>query len=159
MTIADLKSKAPLPGETLRLTHRFAAPRDAVFRAWTSADELALWFGPTYAKARKVEVDLRVDGRYSMELHHEDGSVYPLSGRYLEILPPERLVFTWAWGAGEIAHVETQVTMLFAEVGDGTELTLIHEGLPSQTAREKHGEGWTACFASLDRAIAERSAA
>ena len=159
MTTADLKTKAPQPGETLRLTHRFAAPREAVFRAWTSAEELAAWFGPTYASARKVEVDLRVNGRYSIELHHQDGSIYPLSGSYLEILPPERLVFTWTWGAGELAGIETLVTMEFAELGDTTELTLTHEGLPSETARDMHGQGWTACFTSLDRIIEERATA
>ena len=155
MTKADLKSKAPRPGETLRLSHRFAAPREAVFRAWTSAEKLAQWFGPAQARALNVEVDLRVNGRYSLELRHEDGSLYPLSGTYLEILPPERLVFTWTWGAGELAGIETLVTMEFAAVGGATELTLTHEGLPSETAREKHGEGWTGSFASLDRVLEE----
>jgi len=139
----------------LSITRRFAAPREAVFRAWTDPEELAQWFGPAGATARDVEVDLRPGGHYRMTLIESNG-VHPLSGVYREVNAPERLVFSWIWGHGEIAGVEMQVTIDFEETKDGgTLLTLTHECLPSPLAREHHEQGWLGCLDSLQEHLAK----
>ena len=138
----------------LVLTRRFKAPREAVFRAWTRPEELAQWFGPKSISVRDVEIDLRPGGRYSLEMYEPDG-VYPLSGVYREVKAPERLVFTWVWGHGDIAGVEMLVTLDFAESKDGgTLLTLTHERLPSQSARDRHEQGWTSTLDCLTEHLA-----
>lgn len=144
---------APQDGLVLRLTRRFAAPREAVFRAWTDPEELAKWFGPDTAEARNIRIDLRPGGAYSLELHEADGTVFPLSGVYREVRPPERLVFTWTWGAGGMAGVETLVTVEFRTAGAGTEVALTHAGLPSADFRDKHEQGWTGTLGCLDRLV------
>ena len=139
---------------TLRLERHFAATPEAVFRAWTDPKALAAWFGPQGVEARKVEVDLRPGGRYSLEMFESDGGVHPLSGTYQEVTPPERLVMTWVWGHGELDGLEMLVTIELRAAKGGTDLTLIHEKLPSDTAREKHEFGWTGCFDSLEQFLA-----
>ena len=138
---------------TLRLERHFTAPPEAVFRAWTDPKALAAWFGPDGVSCRKVEVDLRPDGRYSLEMYEADG-VYPLSGTYREVSPPDRLVFTWTWGHGELEGLEMLVTIELRAADGGTDLTLIHEKLPSDTACEKHQFGWTGCLDGLEQFLA-----
>ena len=144
---------------TLRLTRYFAAPRERVFRAWTDPEALAAWFGPEGVQTRKVQVDLRPGGRYSLEMYEADGEVYPLSGVYQEIVPPERLVMTWIWGHGVLEGHETLLTIELREADGGTELTLLHERLPTPSAREKHEEGWTSAFTVLEKYLKSKAAA
>lgn len=143
----------------LRLARHFKAPRQAVFRAWTDPKALEAWFGPEGIRTRKVEIDPRTGGNFSLEMHEADGSIYPLSGVFREVTPPERLVFSWVWGHGELDGIETLVTIELHEKDGGTELTLTHEGLPTPTAREKHEGGWIGCLDCLDRHLKAVAAA
>ncbi len=144
---------------TLRLTRRLAAPRERVFRAWTDPEALAAWFGPEGVHTRKVQVDLRPGGRYSLEMHEADGEIYPLSGVYREVAAPERLVMTWVWGHGVLDGLETLLTIELHEADGGTELVLLHERLPTPTARDKHEDGWTSAFTVLERYLRSEAAA
>ncbi len=145
--------------EALRLSRRFKAPREAVFRAFTDPVALAKWFGPEGISVGNVKVDLRPGGAYSMAFNQADGEAHGLSGVYREISPPQRLVMTWVWDDGDMAGMETLVTIELAEVGAGagaeTELTLIHEKLPSQNSLDLHRQGWTSSFKCLDQVIEE----
>ncbi len=135
---------------TLRLTRRFKARREAVFEAWTNPEALAAWFGPDGVQTRNFAIEACPGGRFSLEMYEEDG-VYPVSGVYREISPPERIVLSWVWGHGELAGLETVVTIELREMEGGTELTLVHEGLPTDIARDKHEGGWIGCFTSLEQ--------
>ena len=146
----DESQTADVPPQPLVVTRVFQAPRERIFQALTDAAALSQWFGPQEVETRDVHVDLRPGGRYSLVMHEADGTVYPLSGEYRLIEPPNRLVMTWVWGHGVLEGIETLVTFELREVGQGTELKLIHERLPSATAQEKHEEGWTGCYDKLE---------
>jgi uncharacterized protein YndB with AHSA1/START domain len=75
------------------LSRVFAAPRALVWKAWTEAEHLAAWWGPKDFTAR-AELDLRVGGAYRLVMVAPDGTEYPMFGRFLEIVAPERLVYT-----------------------------------------------------------------
>ncbi len=141
--------------EALRLSRRFKAPRAAVFRAFTDPAALAKWFGPEGMNVGNVQIDLRPGGAYSMAFIQADGGSHGLSGVYREISPPARLVMTWVWDHGDLAGIETLVTIELAEAGAETELTLIHEKLPSLESRDLHKQGWTSSFKCLDRVVEE----
>jgi uncharacterized protein YndB with AHSA1/START domain len=142
----------PQPQHSLQLTRTFAAPRDRVYRAWTDAREFAQWFHPTADyKTVITRLDLRVGGKYSLEMHHKEGNIHRLSGTYEEIKPPEKLVFTWSWNQEEVAPGESLVTVTFKELGGSTEVTLTHKNLLTAESRDKHKEGWQGCLGQFER--------
>ena len=155
MAAASVTDRVEELGEALRLSRRFKAPREAVFRAFTDPVALAKWFGPEGVSVGNVKVDLRPGGAYSLTFDQADGGSHGLSGVYREISPPERLVMTWVWDHGDLAGIETLVTIELAEAGAETELTLIHEKLPSQESVDLHRQGWTSSFTCLDRVVEE----
>ena len=106
----------------LQMKRTFQAPRERVFRAWTDPKELAQWFhaSPDYSTL-VPEMDLRVGGKYRMEMHHKGGNVHRLGGTYREIEPPEKVVFTWRWEADPNAD-ESLVTVEFRDLGQSTEI-------------------------------------
>jgi uncharacterized protein YndB with AHSA1/START domain len=134
---------------TLHMKRTFRAPRDKVFRAWTDRVELAQWFAPSAEYSTVVpELELRVGGRYRVEMHHKDGNVHSVSGTYREIKPPEKVVFTWRWDR-DASPEHSVVTIEFQDLGNSTEVTLIHERLPNAEEREKHAHGWNGCMDQL----------
>lgn len=137
----------------LRLTRRFAAPREAVFNAFTLPGELAKWFGPEGISVKNVKIDLKPGGRYSLDFAEKDGGVHGLSGVYREIQPPERLVMTWTWDHGDMAGIETLVTIELTEIDGETDMTLVHQGLPSDEARDMHNQGWNSTFNCLEQIL------
>jgi uncharacterized protein YndB with AHSA1/START domain len=142
-----------LSAASLRIRHTFAAPRERVFRAFTDPEELKQWFGPTDGHAVPVaEVDLRVGGRYRIDMRGPSGSLYRIVGEYREVRPPERLVYTWRWEIGQDVG-ENLVTVEFRERGDATEVVLTHEAFPTANARDGHEGGWIGSLGRLERRI------
>lgn len=146
--------------DTLQLTRVFKASRERVFDALTQSAAMLHWFGPRGCSCPSVTVDLRVGGRYRVEMHREDsGDVMVLTGEYREIVPPERLVFTWTWAQGDMAGVETVVSVTLKSMPGGTELSLTHSGLPTPKATQMHEMGWGSTWECLDDFLAGKGKA
>ncbi|MFD6071976.1 SRPBCC domain-containing protein, partial [Amycolatopsis lurida] len=80
----------------LTITRLLDAPRELVFRVWTDPDHLAQWWGPTGFRATSCTVNLTEGGKWRICM--SDGETeFWASGVYHEIVPPERLVFSFAW--------------------------------------------------------------
>lgn len=143
------------PQNSLQLRRTFAAPRERVFRAWTDAREFALWFHPTTDHTTVItKLDVKVGGKYSLEMHHKGGDVHKLSGTYQQIKPPEKLSFTWRW-ATDPPNQETLVSLDFLDKGnDVTEIVLLHGQFPDAETREKHNQGWNGCFDQFQNYLA-----
>jgi uncharacterized protein YndB with AHSA1/START domain len=140
----------------LRLERTFNAPAQAVFDAWMSVEVLRRWWpaGPDW-ETPVAEVDVRVGGSLRLVMRSPDGEEFGGRGEYLEITPPERLVFTWAWDGHE-GHEGTQlVEVEFEERDDGTTtVVLTNRGLRDEETKRSHREGWEASFHNLDRVLA-----
>jgi uncharacterized protein YndB with AHSA1/START domain len=79
-----------------------------------------------------------------------EGTEHSLQGKYLEVIAPERLVFTHTWlNAEGKPGLETLVTITLTERGNQTELTLRQTGFKSIEARDGHNLGWTSTFDRL----------
>jgi uncharacterized protein YndB with AHSA1/START domain len=78
----------------LVITRVFDAPRELVFQAWIDPKHLSQWWGPKGFINPVCEVDARVGGAWRIVMRAPDGAEYPGGGVYLEIVEPERLVFT-----------------------------------------------------------------
>lgn len=134
---------------TLRLTRTIQADRQAVWNAWTQPDHMKRWACPARGGVESITTDFRVGGSFDLVMN-VDGSRHHAFGTYREIDEPNRLVYTWDWREAENAMGETVVTVEFADVGEGTLVTLMHEGFPAQEARSGHEEGWGACFGHFE---------
>jgi len=145
----------PQPETALQIRRTFSAPRERVYRAWTDAKQFALWFHPTAEYTTIItQMDLRNGGAYKLEMRHKGGNVSKLEGRYKEVNPPEKLVFTWRWQHIE-GSPETLVTVEFHDVGGtSTEIYLTHSNFTNVEQRDKHNEGWTGCFTLLETHLA-----
>ena len=145
----------------LRLERRFAAPRDAVFDAWTNPDVLREWWAaqPTW-DTPTADVDLREGGRYRLAMRDPDsGETHTLVGEYREIRRPERLVYTWTWESNEDAMSGSEDTLVevdFADDGDGTNVVVTHSGFANEELRDMHAHGWNGCLDNLERRVFAR---
>jgi len=133
----------------LSLTRMLDAPRERVFKAWTDPVQMSRWMGPGAIRAEVTAMDARPGGGYAITMHGTPKGMSVVRGVYREIVPPERLVFTWAWEEDTVTHRaghESVVTVTLRDVGGRTELTLLHERLESPASRDSHAEGWTGCL-------------
>jgi uncharacterized protein YndB with AHSA1/START domain len=142
----------------LRLSRRFAAPRERVFDAWTNPDVLRRWWAAQpNMDTPTAETDVRPGGRYKLAMRDtETGEVHTLVGEYREVTPPERLVYTWTWesNVGAMSGSEdTLVEVDFVEAGDATEVTVTHSGFASADIRDLHAHGWNGCLDNLERRV------
>lgn len=133
----------------LCITRTFDAKPERVYKAFTNPGDLEKWFGPEGVNCIVHAIDPRPGGEYSFTMRDDKGGEHPLSGVFEEVIENEKLVYTWTWGFGTLEGVETQVTIEFKAQGDGTELTLTHELLPTENAVEMHNIGWTGSFDCL----------
>jgi uncharacterized protein YndB with AHSA1/START domain len=135
--------------KTLCRSAHFAASRERVFQAWTNAEELKQWWSPGRYTTTAADIDLRPGGHYRLTMRHPDGSIATLSGKYLEVVAPERIVMTWisVGGPRDDGH-ETLLTLEFLDRGGTTELKLTHERLPV-ASKDSYDSGWTAVIKDL----------
>jgi uncharacterized protein YndB with AHSA1/START domain len=102
--------------QELVLTRVIDAPRELVFKAWTDPKQVAQWWGPRGFSNPVCELDLRPGGAIRIHMRGPDGTVYPMTGVFNEVVEPERLVFTSAaLDADGKPIFEVLTTVTFAE--------------------------------------------
>jgi uncharacterized protein YndB with AHSA1/START domain len=138
---------------SLTLKRRLEASPQAVYAAWTDPKKIVKWFGPDAGPVKAAEIDARVGGHYFVLFSTEDGEEHHVSGIYREVVPNEKLVFTWAWRS--TPERESLVTVLIKPDGAGSLLTLQHEKFFDEPARDRHREGWSGCLDKLVLYFAE----
>ena len=132
-------------GQELVITRDLKASRERVFTAWTDPRQSSIWWVPKDCTLVSCEMDVRVGVKWQRRMRGPDGGVITKQGVYREVLPPERLVFTYTSEyANGTVDPETLVAVDLEELPDGrTRLTLTHSGFWSDAARVSHIGGWT----------------
>jgi uncharacterized protein YndB with AHSA1/START domain len=128
----QLQVSTPSDREIL-MTRVFDAPRDLVFQAHTSCEHMTKWWGPRKYDFASCEIDFRPGGKWRIVHRGPDGEEYGFRGEYREIVPPERITWTFEFEGwpGQVS-VET----LTLEEHDGkTTLTAISD-YDSKEARD-----------------------
>jgi uncharacterized protein YndB with AHSA1/START domain len=158
MSTATVSSKVAAQYE-LRITRVFDAPRELVWKAMTDPEHIKHWAGPRQFIAMNVENDQRPGGKWRLLLHSDgfdtgDGELRKLDlwqgGENLEVVRPERLVYTFRWdeSTGLGSH-ETVITITFEE-HDGKTTMNFHQAFFVTTAdRDGHVRGWNSSFDKL----------
>jgi uncharacterized protein YndB with AHSA1/START domain len=109
----------------------FNGPARLVFEAWTKPELFKRWWVPKSSGLTLLscELDVRVGGGYRLVFRHGDSQPMEFFGRYIEVTPPSRLV----WTNEESGHGEAVTTVTFEEKG-GKTLLVMHELYPSKGA-------------------------
>lgn len=139
-------------GREIVVRRTFDAPARIVFEAWTKPELMKRWWAPKSmgVPLRSCEMDVRVGGGYRLEFGGETSDSMAFVGKYLEVAPPSRLV--WTNEEGE----DGAVTTVTFEERDGKTLLTVHELYPSKEALEAgHGaeDGLPEQFEQLDELL------
>jgi len=113
-----------LPTDThILITRDFDAPRELVYRAWTTPELIRRWWSGERGTVTSAEVDLRVGGRWRYVMTANAGFEVAFHGEHQEIVPGERIVATEVYEGMPEASALTTTT--FAESKGRTTLTLL----------------------------------
>ena len=148
-TTIDRKSERELV-----VTRLFKGPARLVFEAWTKPDLMMVWWAPKSSGVPLLscEMDVRVGGLYRLAFGHDAASSFAFFGKYLDVTPPSRLV--WTNDESEDAAV---TTVTFEDQGEQT-LLVLHELYPSKEALDEAlagmEDGMPEQFEQLDALLA-----
>lgn len=134
---------------SLTLVRQINAPVARVYAAWTDPKQICQWWGPDSGPTLEAETDVRPGGKFSVVFRTEDGEEHNSIGEYLEVIPDEKLVFSWHWKS--TPERVSRVTVLFEPKNGGTELTLVHERFFDEATRDDHREGWIGALDKLEK--------
>jgi uncharacterized protein YndB with AHSA1/START domain len=109
MDATTYNATVTLPAEDqILITREFDAPRELVYRAWTTPELVKRWFGGNHGEVTSAEIDLRVGGRWRYVTSAGEGAEAAFHGEYREIVPGERIVSTEVYeGAPDAESVNT----------------------------------------------------
>lgn len=101
----------------------FDVPRELVWEAWTNPEEIVQWWGPNGFTNTLHEMDVRPGGQWRHTMHGPDGTDYPNHTKYLEVVKPERLVYSLS--GEDKSPCKFHVTVTFDVVGESDEQTKV----------------------------------
>jgi len=132
--VSDGRTKVDRRSEReLVVTRVFDAPPRLVFEAWTKADLFKLWWAPKSSPVPilSCEMDVRAGGGYRLVFGHDEANSMAFFGKYLEVVPPSRLVWT------NDESGDAAVTTVTFEDQDGKTLLTLQELYPSKEALDE----------------------
>lgn len=148
----------------LQISRLFDAPRELVFEAFTNPAMLAQWMGPRGFTAMDVQNDVRPGGKWSLRLHKTVDQTACEShglpdmwqrGTYLEVAPPERLVYTFGWDQRSgVIDYETTISITLREMEGKTVMDFTQGPFQTGEHRDGHNVGWSSSFDRLTEFLA-----
>jgi uncharacterized protein YndB with AHSA1/START domain len=166
-TFDQLEAYLAAPRGDVTITRLFDAPRELVFRMWTDAKLVQKWWAPEGFTNPVCEWDARVGGAIRIVMHARDDIAamigkadHPMKGVFLEVTPPERLVFTnIAVDEEGNTVLDGLTTVTFAEESGKTHMTMhtTVTGLAPIAPQMLQGMemGWNQSFDKLRDLIAQ----
>jgi uncharacterized protein YndB with AHSA1/START domain len=135
--------------EAITITRRFKATPERLFEAWVNPEVASKWLMTTKKSQTQYDLDLRVGGEYSI-IRQTDDKFYTAVGKYLEVDPPRRLVYTFC-----MPQFAVDVGIITVEIepeGDGSRLTLTQSG-NRPGYEDSTRSGWGKMFDLLEKAL------
>ena len=127
---------------TIRVHRVFSAPPERVYRAFLEPEAIAKWNAPHGFVARIDHLDATEGGGYKMSfVNFSTGTVHSFGGKYLELVPNERIVTTDTFDDPNLPG-EMRMIYTFSKVSCGTDLRITQEGLPDVIPPEACHLGW-----------------
>lgn len=141
--------------EELEITRLIDAPVEKVYNAWTKAKQIAVWWGPKDFTNPVCEINLMPAGEIKINMKGPDGVTYPMAGIFLEIVEPEKLVFTTTAFQNDdlVWQLEVFNTVSFENESGKTKLTFYARIVKATEAVaasvEGMEKGWNECLDKL----------
>ena len=146
----DTAQSADFPSDRELVLERIIdAPREKLYKCWTTPELMPKWFCPKPWTVSNVRMDVRTGGDTYLEMNGPNGEVVPQPGVYLEVIPNEKIVFTDAftetWKPSAKPFMVGIIT--FEDMGDGRtryRAVVRHWTAEDKAAHEQMGfhEGW-----------------
>jgi len=146
----------------LRVSRVFSAPRETVFKAWSSADHIKRWFCPDGYSVPEATVEIRVGGRFEVCMRSPEGVDHWTKGTFTEVIAPERLTIDHhvidPCGGGSLFSAVTAVK--FIDKGrDGTLMEVVQSysaanGAQTEQMLKGAPEGWRQTLDKLGAEVA-----
>ncbi|MDQ0757336.1 SRPBCC domain-containing protein [Arthrobacter sp. B3I4] len=144
-------------GLALNLEYTLEAGPEEVFRMLTDAAELEKWWGPHGFTIPAVELNLTEGGRYRFRMAPPEGEPFHLSGEFLEIDPPWRLVYTFRWEEPAPDDRDTVVDLSLLGADDGTRVVLSQGPFLTEERLALHRSGWTESLEKLQAVLRDKA--
>lgn len=131
-----------MPTGTVRLHRVLGAPPERVYRAFLEAGAMAKWLPPRGFTCQVAHLNAEEGGTFRMSFtNFGTGSSHSFGGKYLELVPNERIRYTDAFDDPNLPG-EMQVTIELTAVVCGTELRIVQEGIPEIIPEAMCYLGW-----------------
>lgn len=134
LALHETRTEFPADAPTVAHERRVAATPDLAWKAWTTPELIARWWGPDGYATTVHEMDVRPDGVFRFTMHAPDGTDYPNRIVYREVIPSRRLAYLHDSDIDDDPAGFT-VEVTFTPDGDGT-LIRMESRLRSMEARE-----------------------
>ena len=131
----------------IQVTKFIPAVEEKVFSALTNPNTIEKWFCPEGMKAKVDEWEPKVGGILQISLSDGEDE-YVSSGKFLEVIPFHKMVFTYGWAEEEADQIETIVTIELRNLDDGTDVHLTQEGIDLDEAEDLK-VGWLSALSNL----------
>ena len=123
----------------------------------TDSTELVKWWGPQGFTIPAAELNLAEGGRYHFRMTPPDGEPFHLSGEFLKIDPPWRMVYTPRWEEPTPDDRETVVDLSLGSTDRGTRVVLSQGPFLTEERLDLHRNGWTESFEKLQAVLDSRT--
>jgi len=138
---------------TVRLHRVLATTPEKLYRAFLEPDAVAKWLPPNGFACTVHHLEARVGGTHKMSFRNfTTGNGHSFGGRYLELVPNERLRYTDSFDDPNLPG-EMTVTVSLKKVPVGTELTIVQDGVPDAIPVEACYIGWQQSLENLAKLV------
>jgi uncharacterized protein YndB with AHSA1/START domain len=142
------------PRFEIRLQRVLDTTPDAAFEHWVDASQRRRWYAPEDGWIVEAETDLRVGGTWRVLFGPSRDEMYLEHGVFEAIDPPHRVVYSTLYEFPDgRPPFETHVTVTFEGHEDGTLLTLLDTGYPSDEQRASNESGWGGFLDAFERTL------
>jgi uncharacterized protein YndB with AHSA1/START domain len=155
------KTSRKIQPTPLRVSRVFSAPRETVFKAWSSAEHVKRWFCPKGYSVPEATVEMRVGGRFEVCMRSPEGMEHWTKGTFTEVVAPERLTIDHhvidPCGGGRLFSAVTEVK--FSAASDGTLMEVVQSYIVADMAQVEPmlkgaPEGWRQTLDKLEAEVA-----
>jgi uncharacterized protein YndB with AHSA1/START domain len=134
---------------TIKLHRVLRSKPERVYRAFIDADAMAKWLPPNGFTGKVHQIDAKVGGTYKMSFtNFGSGSSHSFGGKFLELVPGERVRYTDAFDDPNLPGTMT-TTVVLKKVSVGTEINVTQEGVPDAIPAEACYLGWQESLTQL----------